>query len=316
MRLPGDDMRLPGEGLRLPGDEKPAERPARKPAEKPSESPQPAVPTPSPTAPEGSLPGLQQPESPVPPAAKENPVTPLLPMNKEQAPAPSKDSAPAPSKAAAQVPSPPTPAKQGDQLPADPDIPEAPEAPLPPDHSLLPSRRSQVCANQRPRTRRGKPAGHGQPRRLACAVIGPERSAAQHAGRIAGRRRGHGNAGRAARLLPGGLGRGGKWVRGDPRWSVVCAGHVFLLSGPEQQQRFRASVGRYLPGFAGDDAVQAVRQRPPCAGKTRAFPLLWRQSISVRQCRDPSTLSAESAALTWPRAGSGPRQPPNVLDWS
>jgi YHS domain-containing protein len=260
--LPGEGMQLPGEGMRLPGEEKPAEGPAPKPAEKPAESPRPPVPAPVPApkqpAPEGSLPGLQ-PESPVPPAAKENPTSLPPSGNKEQVPSGNKEQAPAPS--------PPAPARQGDNPPANLDLPEVPKAPLPPDHSMIPYQQSQVV-----QTGAIEPVENGG---LAMASradwLAPQPAQDDPRCSVPAGSPVTGLSMETPVALDGycpvALTEEEKWVRGDPRWSVLYAGRTFLFSGPEQKQRFTAAAARYLPGFAGDDAVLAVEGGAHVPGK-------------------------------------------------
>ncbi|MGO8688558.1 MAG: hypothetical protein ACLQLG_02905 [Thermoguttaceae bacterium] len=258
-QLPTGGTRLPGEVTPLPGEERPAEgprKPAGKPAGKPAESPQPTAPKPTPKQPglEGSLPGLE-PESPVPPAAKEGPVTPLPSGGKKQAPAPS----------------PAAPAKENSDVPAQPEIPEVPKAPLPSDGGLLPyqepCQQSQVVqVSAVVPIEEGQPAmatradwlgslsAQGDPQRNLPAASPVAGVATETPVALEG-------------YCPVALVEEEKWVRGDARWSVVCGGRTFLLSGPEQQQRFMAAASRYLPGFAGDDAVMAVDSGAHVAGK-------------------------------------------------
>jgi YHS domain-containing protein len=59
-----------------------------------------------------------------------------------------------------------------------------------------------------------------------------------------------------------------KWVSGDRRWAVVHQGRTYLLSGPEQQQRFLANPNRYCPVFAGSDPVLAVDENRQVPGRT------------------------------------------------
>lgn len=59
-----------------------------------------------------------------------------------------------------------------------------------------------------------------------------------------------------------------KWLSGDRRWTVVHRGRTYILSGPGQQQRFRANPERYAPVFSGADPVLAVDRNRSVPGKT------------------------------------------------
>ena len=77
------------------------------------------------------------------------------------------------------------------------------------------------------------------------------------------------------------LGDEEQWVRGDPRWSVVYAGRTFLLSGPEQQQRFLAAPAATSPPLPAttpswrSTAMRSVAGKPEysvfCGGKVYLF---------------------------------------------
>ncbi len=251
MTLPGEKMTLPGEGVPPPSKEVPAEGPAPKRTEKSTE---PATPAPKKPTLDGSLPGLQPDTSP-PPAAVEGPVAPLPPGSKAPSPQPQLQ-APA-AKAAEDAPA-PKPAKQPDakaELPADPTtmLPYQPShvvqaAAFEPLAAVQPARVARADWTAPPATR---PALQNAPQTVASPVAG---LAAEPPVALAG-------------YCPVALGEKEQWVRGNPQWSVVYAGHTFLLSGPEQQQRFMAATARYVPAFAGDDAVLAVDGNSHVAGK-------------------------------------------------
>jgi len=250
MRLPGAGTNLPGGGMRLPGGETPAEGAAPK---TPGKSPESATPAPNKPAPEGSLQGLQ-PESPLPPGAKEGPVAPL--------PSGSKDGEPVPAN-----PAPPAPNTEGTRPPAKPEDFDAPKAPLPGDGTMRPVEKSQVVKAEAlvpveedlaPMPARAdwispQPAQPDAKSDLPAAASPVSDVATEAPVALAG-------------YCPVTLADEERWVRGDPRWSVVYGGRTFLLSGPEQQQRFLSAAERYLPAFAGDDAVQAVEGGAHVAG--------------------------------------------------
>ena len=275
---PGEGTRQPSEGTQLPGLEIPAEGPALKKSEKPGKSAEPAPPAPEKGALEGSLPGLQ-PESPVPPAAKESPLAPLPPGGNDQGVPPG--------------PARPAPKKENGGPTLKPESPAVPKAPLPSDSGMLPHQESQVVqisalepmAGSRPtmptradgtapgRCRPMPTRTRGRPRGVTDVVMDTPVAVAGY--------------------CPVELSEGEQWVRGDPRWSVVYAGRTFLLSGPEQQRRFLAAADRYVPAFAGDDAVMSVDQNlPHVAGKPEFTVFLWRQGVHVFQCRDLGAIPA------------------------
>ena len=256
--LPGEGTHPPSEGMQLPGPEIPAERPAPKRSEKPgTEKPGKSTETPTPApnkaALEGSFPGLQ-PDSPLPPAAKESPLAPLPSGGTDQG-VPSGPARPAPKKE-----------NGGPAL--KPESPAVPKAPLPSDSGMLPSQESRVV-----QISASEPVTESRPTMPARAdgtALQPTPPHANNGSRTA--------APAAADVVmdtpvavagycPVELSEGEQWVRGDPRWSVVYAGRTFLLSGPEQQQRFLAAAGRYAPAFAGDDAVMSVDNNTHVSGK-------------------------------------------------
>ena len=54
------------------------------------------------------------------------------------------------------------------------------------------------------------------------------------------------------------LGRNGRWVLGDLRWTVVYQGWIYRLSGAEQRQQFLADPDRFAPVNSGNDVVLSV----------------------------------------------------------
>ena len=48
---------------------------------------------------------------------------------------------------------------------------------------------------------------------------------------------------------------GGRWTRGDLRWTVVHKGWIYRLSGVQQRQQFLANPDKYVPVNSGNDSV-------------------------------------------------------------
>jgi YHS domain-containing protein len=63
------------------------------------------------------------------------------------------------------------------------------------------------------------------------------------------------------------LGRGGRWVLGDLRWTVVYQGCIYRLSGAAQRQQFLANPDRYAPINSGNDVVLQAAQSCVVPGK-------------------------------------------------
>ncbi|GAB6167059.1 hypothetical protein JCM19992_30590 [Thermostilla marina] len=59
-----------------------------------------------------------------------------------------------------------------------------------------------------------------------------------------------------------------RWVLGDERWAVEHRGRTYLMSGPEQQQKFLANPDRYAPVLSGLDPVAFLDGRQSTAGVT------------------------------------------------
>ncbi len=172
-------------------------------------------------------------------------------------------------------------------------------AALPGALPAIPSR-----ASRRRGAGRGEPAGPGNPCGLARVPIGPGRSAAEFARRRASGGRGHGNSGRVGGLLPRGIGRRGEvGPRRRPLVRRLRGANVSAL-------RTRATAAIYgdcrtLPaGVCRRRRRHGGRQRRPRGGETRTFPLLRRQSVLVRQCRDLGATFSRIRAATWPAAAS------------
>lgn len=52
-----------------------------------------------------------------------------------------------------------------------------------------------------------------------------------------------------------------KWVKGDPKYSVVMDGKTYLFPGEEAKQKFLKRTTKYTPALGGDCIVCAVDQR-------------------------------------------------------
>jgi YHS domain-containing protein len=59
----------------------------------------------------------------------------------------------------------------------------------------------------------------------------------------------------------------GRWVQGDPRWTVVYKGFIYRLSGNVQRQEFIANPEKFTPANGGFDPVVSVTQRRNVPGQ-------------------------------------------------
>ncbi len=59
----------------------------------------------------------------------------------------------------------------------------------------------------------------------------------------------------------------GRWVQGDPRWTVAYKGFIYRLSGNVQRQEFLANPEKYIPANDGFDPVVSVTQRRNVPGQ-------------------------------------------------
>ena len=59
----------------------------------------------------------------------------------------------------------------------------------------------------------------------------------------------------------------GRWVQGDPRWTVVYKGFSYRLSGNVQRQEFLANPEKFIPANDGFDPVVSVTQRRNVPGQ-------------------------------------------------
>jgi YHS domain-containing protein len=59
----------------------------------------------------------------------------------------------------------------------------------------------------------------------------------------------------------------GRWVQGDPRWTVVYKGTIYRLSGAAQRQEFLANPEKYVPANNGCDPVVSITQRRNIPGQ-------------------------------------------------
>lgn len=62
--------------------------------------------------------------------------------------------------------------------------------------------------------------------------------------------------------------QGGRWLQGDPRWTVVHEGRIYRLAGPTQRQQFLAKPEAFAPAYSGNDPVLAVDQHRMVLGQT------------------------------------------------
>jgi YHS domain-containing protein len=62
------------------------------------------------------------------------------------------------------------------------------------------------------------------------------------------------------------LNRGGRWVQGDPRWTVVYQGATYHLSGNEQRLLFLANPDQFAPANGGNDMVVTVNDHRTVPG--------------------------------------------------
>jgi hypothetical protein len=63
------------------------------------------------------------------------------------------------------------------------------------------------------------------------------------------------------------LGRSGRWVLGDLRWTVVHQGCIYRLSGAAQRQQFLADPDRFAPVNSGNDIVLQVEKNRAVPGQ-------------------------------------------------
>ncbi|MGA2799177.1 MAG: hypothetical protein ABSE63_16480 [Thermoguttaceae bacterium] len=59
----------------------------------------------------------------------------------------------------------------------------------------------------------------------------------------------------------------GRWVQGDPRWTVVYKGFIYRLSSNVQRQEFLADPEKFIPANGGFDPVVSVTQRRNVPGQ-------------------------------------------------
>jgi hypothetical protein len=60
--------------------------------------------------------------------------------------------------------------------------------------------------------------------------------------------------------------RNGRWVQGDPRWTVIHQGAAYRLSGNDQRMQFLANPEQFAPANGGNDLVISVGQRRDVPG--------------------------------------------------
>jgi YHS domain-containing protein len=59
----------------------------------------------------------------------------------------------------------------------------------------------------------------------------------------------------------------GRWVQGDPRWTVVYKGFIYRLSGNAQRQEFMANPEKFIPGNGGFDPVVSFAEKRNVPGQ-------------------------------------------------
>jgi YHS domain-containing protein len=62
------------------------------------------------------------------------------------------------------------------------------------------------------------------------------------------------------------LNRSGRWVQGDPRWTVIHQGFTYRLSGNEQRLQFLANPDRFAPANGGNDPVVSAYENRDVPG--------------------------------------------------
>jgi YHS domain-containing protein len=58
-----------------------------------------------------------------------------------------------------------------------------------------------------------------------------------------------------------------RWLKGDSRWSEVYQGVTYLFSNPVQRECFRVDPERYVPAYAGHDAVLMLEEHRNVPGQ-------------------------------------------------
>ncbi|MGD0519562.1 MAG: hypothetical protein ABSA26_18670 [Thermoguttaceae bacterium] len=61
----------------------------------------------------------------------------------------------------------------------------------------------------------------------------------------------------------------GRWVQGDPRWTVVLRGLIYRFSGNAQRQEFLANPEKYIPANGGFDPVISVIEKRNVPGQVK-----------------------------------------------
>ena len=59
----------------------------------------------------------------------------------------------------------------------------------------------------------------------------------------------------------------GRWVQGDPRWTVVYKGFIYRFSGNAQRQEFLANPEKFIPGNGGFDPVISFAEKRNVPGQ-------------------------------------------------
>jgi YHS domain-containing protein len=68
-------------------------------------------------------------------------------------------------------------------------------------------------------------------------------------------------------FCPVALAREGRWVQGDPRWTVIHQGFTYRLSGNDQRAQFLAHPELFAPANGGNDPVISSAQKRNQAGE-------------------------------------------------
>jgi YHS domain-containing protein len=63
------------------------------------------------------------------------------------------------------------------------------------------------------------------------------------------------------------LSHSGRWVQGDPRWTVIHQGVTYRLSGNEQRLQFLAHPEQFAPANEGNDLVLSVNEKRSVPGE-------------------------------------------------
>ena len=59
----------------------------------------------------------------------------------------------------------------------------------------------------------------------------------------------------------------GRWLQGDPRWTVVYKGFIYRLSGNAQRQEFLVNPDKFIPANGGFDPVVSIAEKRNVHGR-------------------------------------------------